>query len=152
MMMRLGYRSFFAGALFALCLGAAHAHAASVTVEVQGVCADNTTKDGVPETLKRFKHILEKTKFTNFKDCGTQWVKPDAGKKDSTTIQGYCIIVNTVKVDGDKATVGVLFKDRDRITHAPVELTLTKGQPIMFAQLGDKDSPCIIVLTLTETK
>jgi hypothetical protein len=152
MMMQLGYGNLFALALLALCLGASNAHAASITVEVQGVCADNTTKDGVPDALKRFKHILEKTKFTNFKDCGTQWVKPAAGKKDSTTIQGYCIIVNTVKVDGDKATVGVLFKDRDKITHAPVELTIRKGQPIMFAQLGDKESPCIIVLTLTETK
>lgn len=145
-----GFKKAIAVALLALCASASSAFAA--TVEVQGVCADNVEKNGVPESLKRFKHILEKTKFTSFKDCGTQWVKPAGDKKDSTTIQGYCIIVNTLKVEGDKATVGVLFKDRNKITHAPVELTLTKGQPIMFAQLGDKDAPCILILTLTDTK
>jgi len=137
-------------AAFVLVAGCAAASAA--TIEVQGVCADSTSNAGVPAPLARFKHILEKTAYTAFKDCGTQSVKPSGDKKDSTTIQGYCIIVNTVKVEGNKARVGVLFKDRGKITHDAVELTLTVGQPTMFAQLGDKAAPCIILLTLTDTK
>jgi hypothetical protein len=137
-------------AAFVLVAGCAAASAA--TIEVQGVGADRNSKAGVPASLARFQSILEKTQFTAFKDCGTQVVKPSGDKKDSTTIQGYCIIINTVKVEGNKARVGVLFKDRGRITHDAVELTLTAGQPTMFAQLGEKDSPCIILLTLKDTE
>jgi len=136
-------------AAFVLAAGCAAASAA--TIEVQGVCADKNTTAGVPQSLERYKHILEKTGFTAFRDCGTQSVKPSGEKKDSTTIQGYCIIVNTVKIEGNKARVGVLFKDRGKITHDAVELTLTTGQPTMFAQLGDKGAPCIIFLTLKDT-
>ena len=57
-------------AAFVLAAGCAAASAA--TIEVQGVCADKNTTVGVPKTLERYKHILEKTSFTAFKDCGTR--------------------------------------------------------------------------------
>ncbi|HEY3322438.1 MAG TPA: hypothetical protein VGP72_18390 [Planctomycetota bacterium] len=146
-MLRLGLLALVSAALLT-----ATVRAESATVDVQGVSASDSGKktQQIPDSLQACKKILQSTVFGTFKDAGKHTLTMPQGGKKTVTIAGYEIEVGMRAATAAKCRVELTIKDGGKPIGQPVSYTLSKGDPKMVAQFGDKDKPTILICTLKD--
>jgi hypothetical protein len=129
------------------------ARAESAKIEVQGVSASEPGKKpvSIPESLAKYKELLEKTTYGTFRDAGHDKVKAAAGAKDSATIGTYTVEVEVTKiVRGEKVKVTVTISEGKKPVGQPLSYMLAKDRTPVTIEVGgkEKDTATIFILTL----
>jgi len=145
-------KNFRAAAFAALLLIAAATHAQTASVEIQGVSAADAGKKNqtFAPSIAHLKGVLKETVFGTFTDAGKQDITVTAGAKASSRVKQYELDVTLKDAKPGKCRLELTIKDGGKPIGDPICVPVTKGQPKMVAQVGNREQPLILIFTLKD--